>query len=428
MLADTSAAERSSLLAAVVTGLTVAAVLGEGAFHAAEALLVGVASLVLVVIQLRTKPSPASRPVALAIGLLALCWFLESVAHRTPEAFLPLGASMLGFVAAYLTLDRLNVQSRQTSARVLVLLGTLTSLLGLIALALRWYPLAIRVGQPWRLSSTLTYYNAEALLLAMVLVIAIGLDQELWSIRAAIAICTAGLLATQSRGVLLALVLGILFVPAAQLRRAALPLLAGLLAGLLIVAISDHNRMPILLLVPVIGCAIASIAVDEHRQRPKRRIDPIRAVVGFLVVGLMAVGIWFLIHPAVARLHTASNGERLAIWKSAFDQWRSSPVIGAGPDHLLHVHYVGIFGSEANFAHNEYLQILADSGLVGATLLAVAAAFLIRSIRRVNLMTSCATGALVVFAVAGVFDFDWHLPALGLIGGWVAGLAGRGKE
>jgi hypothetical protein len=31
--------------------------------------------------------------------------------------------------------------------------------------------------------------------------------------------------------------------------------------------------------------------------------------------------------------------------------------------------------------------------------------------------------AVVCWAVGGAFDFSWHLPVVGLVGGWCAGLA-----
>jgi len=139
------------------------------------------------------------------------------------------------------------------------------------------------------------------------------------------------------------------------------------------------------------------------------------------------VGMWFFVHPALTSLDAADNGDRISIWASALDQWRSSPVVGVGADRILQVHYIPADGTTAIFAHNEYLQILADGGVIGATLLIAAGASIARSVRRTNLLASCATGALIVFVVAGVFDFGWHLPALGLVGGWAAGL-GRERE
>ena len=58
-------------------------------------------------------------------------------------------------------------------------------------------------------------------------------------------------------------------------------------------------------------------------------------------------------------------------------------------------------------------------------LLVLTGVCVVRAVRREDIATSCATAALVAFAVAAALDFDWHLAALGLVGGWVAGLAGR---
>jgi hypothetical protein len=57
--------------------------------------------------------------------------------------------------------------------------------------------------------------------------------------------------------------------------------------------------------------------------------------------------------------------------------------------------------------------------------LVVSGVCVVRAVRREDVATSCAAAALVAFAVVGSLDFDWHLAALGLVGGWVAGLAAR---
>ena len=40
-------------------------------------------------------------------------------------------------------------------------------------------------------------------------------------------------------------------------------------------------------------------------------------------------------------------------------------------------------------------------------------------------LLSCAVAAVVCWAVGGAFDFSWHLPVVGPVGGWCAGLAAR---
>ena len=68
------------------------------------------------------------------------------------------------------------------------------------------------------------------------------------------------------------------------------------------------------------------------------------------------------------------------------------------------------------------------SGLMILSLLGLAGICVGRSVRRIDVGTSCAAAALVAAAVAACFDFDWHLPALALAAGWAAGLAGSGSD
>jgi O-antigen ligase len=154
-----------------------------------------------------------------------------------------------------------------------------------------------------------------------------------------------------------------------------------------------------------------------------RRRVVILAALCVAAVGI-AVGAGVVLRvPIERRVALGSSEDRSHEWAAAFDQWRSSPVVGVGPDQLLFFHAKD--GDFAHFSHNEYLQVLADGGLVGAILLVCAGACVIRAVRREDVATSCAAAALLCFAVVGALDFDWHLAALGLVGGWVAGLTGR---
>ena len=147
------------------------------------------------------------------------------------------------------------------------------------------------------------------------------------------------------------------------------------------------------------------------------------AALGLATVGI-AVGAGVVLRvPIERRVALGSSEDRSYEWAAAFDQWRSSPIVGVGPDQTLYFHAPD--GNYAHFSHNEYLQMLADGGVVGEILLLGVGVCIVRAVRREDIATSCATAALVAFAVVGVLDFDWHLAALGLVGGWVAGLAGR---
>jgi O-antigen ligase len=255
----------------------------------------------------------------------------------------------------------------------------------------------------------------------MALLVGLALDPGRWYSRADVAVCAAGLVATQSRGAVLAFAVGILFVPWATVRSWLWPLLAGVAGGLIVVGTSSGPATQ-----PRAAAALCAVLVVGGVVRLPIRMPVVTPRRALLLAGAAAV----VVAVVVAALHTPierrielnSTGDRVTEWTAAYDQWRSAPWLGVGPDTLLRFHAVD--GTYAHFAHNEYLQVLADAGVVGELLLLASTGTVIAAVRRRDVLSSCATGALAAFAVAGALDFDWHLAALGLVGGWAAGLAG----
>jgi O-antigen ligase len=234
----------------------------------------------------------------------------------------------------------------------------------------------------------------------------------------------AGLLATQSRGAVLAVACGCLLVPARRFRELAVPLLAGLALGVAAIASSPGNdAVPWLAAVLVLGVAVA--AASRPRNLPRWVTTHIRTFV--CVAGVVAaIGATFLVHHEIGlRVFAPSDQDRAAEWSSGLHQWFAAPLVGVGSDRLLEVHASD--GSSAHFVHNEYLQVAADAGLVGLGLLGMVAVSLARALGRRGPLSSCAVAAVVCWAVGGAFDFSWHLPVVGLVGGWCAGLAVRGE-
>jgi beta-xylosidase len=79
-----------------------------------------------------------------------------------------------------------------------------------------------------------------------------------------------------------------------------------------------------------------------------------------------------------------------------------------------------------NLLGDEYLQVGVDGGLIGLLLLGALGASVILAVRgrtAADPARAAGRGALVAFAVGGLVDFSWHLPAIALAGGVVAGLA-----
>ncbi|MEM6915267.1 MAG: O-antigen ligase family protein, partial [Verrucomicrobiota bacterium] len=140
-------------------------------------------------------------------------------------------------------------------------------------------------------------------------------------------------------------------------------------------------------------------------------------------------------------LADGSAGAMPSLWKSGLKQVVESPIVGTGSrssqiyGRLFRGEELGTGASEPQFLHNEYLQVLADYGILGLTLvlalLAVhffyGARFLssFRAIRpargeriaKSNHLALCvgAFSALVALAGAACFDFILHLPVVAVL-------------
>lgn len=142
-----------------------------------------------------------------------------------------------------------------------------------------------------------------------------------------------------------------------------------------------------------------------------------------------------------------ANDERLMIWEAALAQHATSPVVGAGArmfyDGSLQYRSLKLpsYAEEALFAHNEYLQMLADYGWVGLGLvLLVVLAHGLNGLRFLHWFTHhkflqtgrvtstnlalClgALGALVATLVHAAFEFHFHVAATAVTGALLLGL------
>ncbi len=128
---------------------------------------------------------------------------------------------------------------------------------------------------------------------------------------------------------------------------------------------------------------------------------------------------------------------RTSVWKTAFRQWQGQPIIGTGLGTFTDFARQYRFRSDALddvFAHNDWLQALAESGLIGAGLVfCVLLVHLSSGWRSVvvdlrqriaaggspaSLKASMQIGAissLAAFAIHSFFDFNMQVPANALL-------------
>lgn len=124
------------------------------------------------------------------------------------------------------------------------------------------------------------------------------------------------------------------------------------------------------------------------------------------------------------RLHQEeASALRIQAWRGSLEIFRQHPIIGSGLDTFVtHFPAVRSFSTDKVWTHphNDYLQFLAETGLVGAGLagwiLFAGAREAWRNVRRTH---GTASGALLIgiacacigFMVHGWLDFNFHVPA-----------------
>ena len=411
------------LLPALLFGLMLIVGVRQGGFWHADAFVAAAGSVALMVAAAIAHPfDRRALSVVAALVALALWWGVRAVTTTSLSAVLPFGASCLACAGAYAVVRPLRGPPRQLAGLGVACLGAAAGLIGFAGLIWRWFPLAMPAQGLWRLSTTLTYSDAAGLVLGMCLLVALGVDRNPWVVRLAVCLCAGGLVASQSRGAYVAIAAALVVVPWRRAVPLLVPLVAGAALGVVAVATSpDAGAVP--WLGAALVAALAFTSVPEARVRAAARDPRVRMAALFLVpVGLLVCAV--LLHREIAlRALAPSDGDRSTEWSVAWHQWGSAPIFGVGPDRLLFFHTAA--GTYAKFVHNEYLQVAADAGAVGLALLVAAVVSVFKAVRRIDTLSSCACAALVCGAVGGAFDFDWHLPFVGLLFGVCIGLAAR---
>jgi len=346
------------------------------------------------VLALRTQPWSRSDagPVLLSCTGLAVWAVARAVMGGFPIAAIPTVVTLACLAGVVVVMRRIDSGQRELCAVAAVGVGGLIAITGWIGVTWRIQPWALAVQGIWRASSTLTYANAAAAMLASLSVLACGLllARPRSLTRAAAAyLLLVGLGATLSRGGLLALLAGLV--------------LLGVLAG--VRATAWHSAPAIAGATVAVGALIGSLPAAAQPR-------PILAVLG-LVVGLM---ITLALTRLPDRVRAAALAATLALVTAAFatqimagqtmqvvvgdranldSMGRSGaahaavrmvagrPLVGVGPGQAR-FQCAAEDGREvvARYAHNEYLQVLVELGAIGLILLLAVLAAIAINVRR----------------------------------------------
>jgi O-antigen ligase len=243
----------------------------------------------------------------------------------------------------------------------------------------------------------------------------------------------------------LAVPLGLLFSGAIEGEKKLLYLFAVGMMGVALILTNSRGGIisliaEVVFLVAIVGLRRTRSSHDAHDQQRKVRSGIVRAGLAFaLVIGILAATVFFGGEQALSRFVGSVNTEdpttgRAHFWNITIDIIRAHPFIGTGLGAfgVMYTRYDthnGLYRLEQ--AHNDYLQVLSDGGIVGALL----GLFFIVSLFRMGLMRrqsgdefrrGVATGALAgCFAVLvhSFFDFTLHTTANALLFLMLAALA-----
>jgi O-antigen ligase len=165
---------------------------------------------------------------------------------------------------------------------------------------------------------------------------------------------------------------------------------------------------------------------------------------GWLAIGAPAavvVAIFIFLTPAslIVRFGAlASEGEltaesRLVIWRDTMRLVAAYPVFGCGMggfEPALLPYKTSLPMSTVNFAHNDYLQLAAELGLLGFAMVAALVILLMRPVVQavldggeVHFLALACLGAIVAILLHSLGDFNMYVPANSLVFAWIAGLA-----
>lgn len=425
----------------VVGGFT-AALVNQGGYYGAAKALVAVTLLGALTLALSSR-APTAREMAfppfLWCGALAAWALARAAMAGDVAAGVPTAAALALLVGVVLVCW--TTPDRDGLATAVIAVGVGLATTGWLGVVGRIYPWGLDDGEVWRAATTVTYANAAAGVLVPTGMLAVGqlVENPRAPLRhAALFALIVGSAATLSRGGLIAAIVGVALLARAlgviTVARAVTPAAAGALVALVGLAPalpSDAPARPFLAGVALIGGLGLCLAASRKPQ-----ITRLFVVLSLPVVGLfIATGLAGTASLRGARLSLASPA-RVALWRLAARLWADNPIIGTGPAGA-ELRWTASGGGElaSRYAHNEYLQVLAELGAIGLVLLAGLVVALVLAVRRgagnnrgrsrtssPDSLRSAGAAALLAFAVGSAFDFHWHVPALTLLAGLLVGI------
>lgn len=433
-----SSADRNSLASAsipiVVAALGVV-VVGQGGFYPPVQLVVTIALATAALLALMggvTVDASLAPPAYLAAALSTWAVARSSIGGD-PASGVAMAMLVAGIAVVVAVFSTADVEDRRLLGHVLVALGVGVAATGWVGMAFHLRPWAMTATSTWRASSVITYPNATAALLVLILLPVVA---ERASARRSVVTGLVvwahlvGIGAAQSRGGMVALAAGVAVVAAIIGARRTIVALGGPLVGAAATLASlvpgAHHDVAARPALAVAGALIGMAIVAVDVRIPER----MSAAAGVVLVGggsclAVVMGAMGLLRGDRFRF---GSPEREQANDLAIEAIRRNPVGGVGPGDLDLIWHTPDAVQSLQYVHNEYLELTAELGLIGLAFLATSALLVVRSMRRARSSADTArwvggAAGLAAFGVHSAFDFLWHVPAVPLVAASVLGLA-----
>ncbi len=374
-------------------------------------------------------------PLVIAV-LLSIATLISAAAADSIGTALPVFGLILVVTAALIVAGGQPPEVTNALIQGLTGCAVLVAATAWIGVAFHHRPWALPIEDLWRGASTITYSNAAASFLGMMLVVAFARLAYSPSRSGAIT-CWAlavGLTTTMSRAGIASTAIGLAIVAlAAGLRRSSraaflvapgvVLTVAGLLPGI-------HHLHPARPVLATAGALLGMVLVFMSWSRVTLAVTIMVCVLtAYLAAGLSGGTDEVVSQVGRTRLVVTSD-DRAHEWHAAYLEFAARPLLGQGPGLATYTwtnpdgRHIG-----AKYAHNEYLELLANNGLVGLAALVTATAVLAHGTRmnhppepdpddghRIGI-----AAALTAFMIHSGLDFLWHIPVLPLTAALLAG-------
>jgi hypothetical protein len=415
------------------------AITHQGAYFLRTQYLVGVCLLVAIAAAVIPRGRVSADLFTWPSGVLALLavWACASaaLAGRLRGA-LPVLGLIAGVLGVLVICRRIDSEGRDALVSAALAIGALSSLAGWAGVAWRVPPFALEHDGIWRASSTLTYSNATAGLLAVLTLVSLARltarrDSLVLSLTTFLLLL--GLSATLSRAGLVAFGVGIailakLLGPYHVARTAVVPAIAAAagFSGLSLSIPAWLSPRPAVAVAALFGgLAIVMVAI--------RGVTLVMLAMGVVVlvaaVLAEAGGIKEALVTVGERRLSMESGDRGNEALAAVRLFQQRPVSGVGPGNA-ELTWEGSNGTRfvARYVHNEYLQVLVELGVIGFGLLAAVLGVIGSIVTKGKVhapspeIWAGITAGLAALAFHSAFEFLWHIPALPLLVAMLMGI------